>query len=103
VVDPRAPRRGIKLMWRANQAVREQFDYAFLAGEWRIGQVLLQEEQAKGGEAYHQTPAPGTRSPEQRVPSLAEKIGNRTYGWRMKTIAPLVRPFLTQSEQRARR
>jgi hypothetical protein len=80
---------GIRFIFREMREIREQAEKVFLAGEWRIGQALLMEEQATGGEAYHQTPAPGTRSPEKRVPSVAEKVGNRTYGWRLKQIAPL--------------
>jgi hypothetical protein len=40
---------------RGNQAVREQFDYTFLTGEWRIGQMLLQEKKA-GREATSERP-----------------------------------------------
>lgn len=78
---------GIKLMWLANREVRNQFDFTFLTGEWRIGQALLEEKKAPGGEAYHQTPVPTTRVPETRVPTLAEKVGNRSYALRLETIA----------------
>lgn len=79
----------IKDMFRANKDLRAQCDQTYLTGEWRIGQSLLREEQAEGGETYHQNPAPGTRSPEKRVASLAEQVGNRTYGWRLKTVGTL--------------
>lgn len=80
---------GIRRMRRANQEVRNQCDITYLTGEWRIGQALLAEQAAEGGEAYHQSPRPGTRFPGERVPSLREKVGSKMYGWRLKTIAPL--------------
>lgn len=78
---------GIKEMWRANRDVRNQFDYTFLAGEQRIGQMLLLEKKAPGGQPYQEQNA--TRFSGERVGTIAEKVGNRTYGWRMETIAPL--------------
>lgn len=75
--------------------MRNQFDYTFLAGERRIGLLI---EKAEGREAV------GTRgqligrgiigsSPEKPpingTATIAEKVGNRTYGWRMETLAPL--------------
>lgn len=79
----------IRLMARGNQEVRRAFDYTYLAGEWRVGRMLLEEQKAQGGEPYHQEPSAGTRSPEKRLPTLAEKVGNRTYGWRLMTTAQM--------------
>ena len=52
-------------MWRANQEVRQQFDYTFLTGEWRIGQMLLRDGNYRGDEVIRpgwvnlmRTPAP---------------------------------------------
>ena len=70
--------------------MRNQFDYAFLAGEWRIGQALLEEKKAPGGQPYQQK---STGNPEvpvgDRLATLAEKVGNKMYALRMETIAAL--------------
>ena len=69
----------------------------FLTGEWRIGQELKRDEdagqEAKGtrGVAVGRDASGGILRlpPESGTPTLAEKVGNRQYGWRLKQIAPL--------------
>ena len=38
-----------------------------------------------------------------RVATLAEKVGNKTYGWRLQTIAPLAREALDSTITEAHR
>jgi hypothetical protein len=70
--------------------VRHEAERVYLAGEWRLGPVLLREQreglEAEGGQPYQTS----TRSAAKQVAAtLAEKVGNRTYVWRMKVIAPV--------------
>jgi hypothetical protein len=76
--------------------VREHAETVVIFADRRLGQMLKEEgNRAKGGEAYHRFPAPGTRSPEERVLTVAEKVGSRTQGWRRMQIAPLADEALT--------
>ena len=69
--------------------MREQFDYTHLAGEWRVGQELLREKKAPGGQPYQQSTRVSEEQVADRAPTLAEKVGNRSYALRLETIAPL--------------
>jgi phage N-6-adenine-methyltransferase len=102
----------IKEMWRANKEVRSQYERTFLTGEWRIGQALIKEEEVLGK-------ATGTRGdfagrdasgrhlklqPEGRNEvTIAEKLGNRMYASRVRTIAPLSIEALESTIKEAQR
>lgn len=100
----------IKLKFLASKEIRNQYDYTFLTGEWRIGQELIKEEEelgkAPGGQPYQDqaTRNPVLRVGENRVVTIAEKLGNRMHAWRMRTIAPLaleaLNSFIEEYHQR---
>ena len=59
-----------------------QDELVLLTGEWRIGQELLREEQ-KGLKSVGGRPKTGFLEERVSLATLAEKVGNRTYGWRL--------------------
>jgi hypothetical protein len=76
--------------------VREEIDFTFLTGECRIGQALLREEQegleaigSRGVLAGRDIGGAPRMQPKNDAATLAEKVGNRSYGWRLKLIAAL--------------
>jgi hypothetical protein len=88
----------IKEMWRANHDVRDQFDYTYLIGEWRIGQELIREER-EGLALTQGRPGKGNAG----LPLMAEKVGSKMYGWRLKIVAPLAIEALNSAIKEAHR
>jgi site-specific DNA-methyltransferase (adenine-specific) len=83
-----------RLQWLSSIIIRNEYDYTFLTGEWRVGQALVREEKAKGTQGdFAGRDASGRhlklRPESGEPPTIAEKVGNRMMGWRLQAIAPL--------------
>ena len=50
--------------------------------------MLDEDNEAKGGQPYQKSTG-NAALPVDRPPTLAEKVGNRQYGWRLKELGSL--------------
>jgi hypothetical protein len=83
-----------KSLHRGVQHVRELSEIVVLTCEWRVGRELQKDEEAgreaRGVQMDGRDAIGGHRElPPNNAPTVADKVGNKMYGWRAKQIAPL--------------
>lgn len=80
----------IQVICKESDEVRKRAQRAIANCDWRIGVELIadEENEAKGGEYYHQT---RTRDGQSRAPTLEEKVGDRKFAWRAKKLGTVSR------------